>query len=308
MNTLEVNCGKAEGWIKLAAIKVDENGREISRRDLTGWFPNLVTDIGLRTKAEAMWQPSICVGSGTSTPANTDADLAAFVRQTNASAEDIGNTTTLPYWGGTRFKSTFATGQATGNITEVGLCNATRGTADYRLLTRSLIKDTNGNPTAIEVLEDEQLEVTYDVRLYAPTSDVVSNVNIDGVARTITIRPSDVLPGRAWKGQGGGGVAVDPASTVYYGTCTLGTQLQLPSSTNGSTNVSQGIQTGTSAYVNNATYRDFFMKQPPGQARVIGGLHMAVSGLGCYQLKIEPPVEIEATESFKLTLRMTVGR
>ena len=307
MNTVNLAV-KHEGRIMLEAVKVDSEGREIGRRLLADWFDNLITDIGLAAKVNEGWTSlQMVIGTGTSAPAFTDADMAQFKAQYYANSDAfIGNTSVSPYYGATRCVSQFPAGQATGIITEVGLCMGTHGLSDFKLLTRALIKDTNGNPTSVEVLSDEQLNITYDIRNYAPVADVVTTANIDGVDRTITIRPSKVGIIDSWRGNAGGGNL--SVSNAYFGTVSLGTQFQEPGSTDGGINTAQGLQSGVNAYVNNTLYRDFWLKMPAGGAYDIGGFLFNIYGLGAYQVKIDPPVHITNTQSFKFTLRAAVSR
>lgn len=94
----------------------------------------------------------------------------------------------------------FDIGQIVGNISELGITvnesvlnNPNSGSINYRtnntVHTRLLIKDTQGNPTTISVLADEQLRVTYTLEASIDEAPYVQsmNYNNDGTQTPITI-------------------------------------------------------------------------------------------------------------------------
>jgi hypothetical protein len=88
----------------------------------------------------------------------------------------------------------YGTGVASGNLTEVGVYPGNPGggaVAPYyagHLFSRALILDTNGNPTAITVLSDEILTVTWQLRFYLDLTDHAFSFNLNGSPITGTYR------------------------------------------------------------------------------------------------------------------------
>ncbi len=158
----------------------------------TDWFENLITNNGL----DLIWtspsfafgiksfNPYCVVGTGSTPPTFTDATLQAYLAIGTAVAEVPYAYVAgpPPYWEhGAVYR--FGTGVAAGNLSEVGV-----GWGNTNLFSRALIKDAFGVPTTITVLSDEVLDVTYVLRVYPPTTDVVVPFTLNGAAITVTAR------------------------------------------------------------------------------------------------------------------------
>ena len=92
------------------------------------------------------------------------------------------------------FTFTFALGQISGNISELGINFAGTATASNTLIhSRALVVDNLGNPTTISVSTEEQLIITYTLKMETPVADVVTTVPmlINGV-------PTDVEVTQRW--------------------------------------------------------------------------------------------------------------
>jgi hypothetical protein len=196
----------AAGFYRLEVNKAESN---LLVKD-TGWFKNIITDRGL---VEWYILPKFgsfddsgdiasncCVGTGNTTPATTDVQLAAYLA--SASSTTGGGTGGYPgkasagyvaaagaepaYWYA-RYTYQFGTGVAAGNLTEVGTYP---GGASYSadLFSRALILDDMGNPTSITVLSDEILTVTWELRWYLDTTDHSFSFNLNGSPLTGTYR------------------------------------------------------------------------------------------------------------------------
>lgn len=176
----------------------------------TGWFDNLITNQGLinyytMPNFGAFDRGAIAcncaVGTGNTTPTVNDTALANFVAAASGTGATGGGTgfpqpnatgyvaaagSVPAYWFMTYIYQ-FATGVAAGNLTEVG---AYPGGTSYTdsLTSRALILDDAGNPTAITVLSDEILTVTYQLRFYLDTSDHSFSFNLNGSPITGTYR------------------------------------------------------------------------------------------------------------------------
>lgn len=142
---------------KLIAHK--ENGEKKE----TKWFKNIVLNSGLERMSVNTWISQCCVGTGNSTPAPTQINLDSFVASTRTILTKNTNiqVTTKPYYVSVTLTWRFGQGIAAGNLSEVGL-----GWGDKNLWNRALIRDENGNPTTITVLNDEYLDVISEVRVY----------------------------------------------------------------------------------------------------------------------------------------------
>lgn len=155
----------------------------------SGDFPNLITNSGLNYLAASTGWLSTCrVGTGTTAPAFTDANLETEIASvTNANNYDGTTTRTVfntdaigsIYYTANRRTYNFAEGAAVGNISEVAI-----GPSTGNVFSRALIVDGAGNPTTITLLADESLRVFHELRLYPPVGDNVHTVG----AYTVTTR------------------------------------------------------------------------------------------------------------------------
>lgn len=173
----------------------------------TGWFKNTLLYNGLNEMAQrGDWMDFCQVGTGTTFPAaledrRNETSLEAF----HAGTSTIQSTTsgaagTAPYFGWKRKTFRFTAGTVAANLSEVGVGWSAGGGST--LISRAQILDpTSGNPTTVTPLADEMLEVTYELRYYAPTADVsrVAGVNLDGVDYDVTTRAA-AATGSFWYG------------------------------------------------------------------------------------------------------------
>lgn len=180
------------GLFRLEAFNTEDG----STRWLTPWFHNNVTNVGLDMCATNKARYNCCqVGTGTATPTNADTTLQTYLSGTGSRSDISGTNSGSPdYYSEQYVRYNFATGAATGNLSEVGVGPST--SSGSNLFSRELIRDANGNPTTITIASNEALLVHYKLRHYPPLIDVVTTVNgtIDGTpsTRTITRRASDV--------------------------------------------------------------------------------------------------------------------
>lgn len=83
------------------------------------------------------------------------------------------------------------------NVSELGLASTYSDTSTYYLCTRALIKDSQGNPTTITVLNGEVLEIYYKLWAVFDTTDKIGALNLlDGVGGSASynyiVRPATV--------------------------------------------------------------------------------------------------------------------
>lgn len=179
-------CSGLRGFYKLEAVNLSD-GR---RRLLADWFPNLVTDAGLEFlgNGNGAYMNFCSVGTGNTAPNNSNTTLASYLASTaSIQASTQTNPGSAPWYGAQTTTYRFNAGVATGNLAEVGVGPASNGT---NLFSRALILDGGGSPTTITVLSTEALDVTYQLRDYAPTADVTGSITVSGTSYNFTARAS----------------------------------------------------------------------------------------------------------------------
>lgn len=298
------------GYFKLETFRVDESGNELpgSRRP-RGEFKNLITNNGLNLiggSGGSLMQ--YCqVGSGNSTPLFTDTALQSKVAHaTTLSTTEGFVASAFPYYGWKKWVYQFATGVAAGNLSEIGVSPATTG----NLFSRALILDGLGNPTTITILSDEILEVTYELRTYAPTDDVVkTDLVLNSITYTVTARPI----GFSASGASGWGRLNTPLSfsgggsgEAYALNDAIGPQTE--AMFNG-----PGTIAFIGSYVANSYYRDFRLSLSLSEGNFAGGspglgrIHLDTN-MASYQYAFTPKVPKTSSYTFSLDVRLSWAR
>lgn len=294
------------GRFKLEAVNVETG----ERRELAPWFNNLITDSGLNAWGTGGILGGCVVGTGSTTPAVSDTALATWRAYSNTITSSVlGGQATVPYYSSVTRVYRFAAGTATGNLTELGVCVGSSTTA---LFSRTLIKDGSGNPTTITVLASEALDVTYELRLYAPSADVPHSTVIAGVTYTGVVRAANVTSfvssGYTWYLGNSMGGAIDlmqPSYSARVGNGAIGAATTSP----GGTNVDVG-DVVASAYSNGSLARTGTLTLGLSQGNVAGGITSALipTKLGAYQISFSPAVPKDATKVLTLGLTLSWAR
>lgn len=181
-----------EGWKTVEVIKDGEVVNKI------GPYRNMILDSGLDLLGgySSDFADYMVAGTGNSEPSPSqtqlDSKLGGSARSTGGS---ISRNDVESYVAFTR-TYTGAVGAFVGNFSEIGIGPNASGT---NLFSRSLLRDVEGNPTSITVLADEQLRVTYELRMYQPTGDTFVG-ELGGYE--VTIRPmlvEDISDGGSWQ-------------------------------------------------------------------------------------------------------------
>lgn len=220
---------KCEGFISLAVGKTIDNPRYKTE------FKNLIVDQGLNNAASITIDNLVTrckVGSSYDIPTTSDTTLGQQVGPytpvvTSTYNHSSGNPVWYTYG---RFTYTFPVGAVTGDLREIGFFDSSDN-----MFSHALIKDGAGNPTAVTVLADEQLFVTYEVRKYPAETDQTGTfiLSINGVDTSFsyTARPALInttTSSNYWYGSHQLGVNTN---VVAYESQTLGTVTGTPTGT-----------------------------------------------------------------------------
>jgi len=164
----------------------------------TGWFSNLITDVGLNRIGSYDSSTSsgilgrFVLGAGSAQP--QPADTALQIPIVRAPADFTEDSSTSSYEDGYAqyvYRYQFGQGVAQGNLSEIGLQVDSNGGP---LWSRALILNAAGEPTTITVLDTDFLTVYYSLRVYIPKTDAAYNIDVDydeeGIVPTVaTCRP-----------------------------------------------------------------------------------------------------------------------
>jgi hypothetical protein len=293
-----------EGWFDIKLIHA-RTGRV--KKHLR--FRNLITNAALDALAanspDTLTQ-FMGVGTGGTAPANTDTTLQTPIG-TRINRSDLGFASgpSFAYWNW-KLRGTFLEANANGTLTEIGLFSAAAGGTMW---TRQLFKDGTGTPTAITKTASDQLQVTYEVRLYSPTVDATGIVVISGVNYNYTSRAADITNVTRWGNPIRFALFANISNAFAHETDVLGSTSGIPGGT--ATAHSSG---SVAAYTAGTFYRDHTWVWDPGVANYatgIGSLQYGAPGASVvnpFQVSFSPKIPKDATKRLTLVGRLAWGR
>lgn len=291
-------------------IKLGISGRykmEVYRPDGTiktklDWFPNLITNNGLDLfcSANITYLQRCKVGSGNTAPLITDTTLDSFIGEKHIrnSYDWQGFQSSPPtyvYWRGTY---RFEPGDATGNLSEVGMGIATGDGSN--LFSRALILNSEGAPTTITILSDETLDITYELRLYHPADDISGSFVVSGTTHDYVGR---VSYNANWEALSS--FSVFNATYVFNGT--IGDVTGQPSGT-----IKGASPHTVSSYSNGTYYRDVKAEWSLANGNMTGGISAMRAecyyGRIVFQYSVDPIIAKNSTKELSLNFRWFIGR
>jgi len=269
----------------------------------TGWFDNLITDNGLDNLTLASTFATRChLGAGNTPPTFSDTALQIPIKDVSRQSSSASIDQANRYWIEESVYF-FAAPGVNQNFSEIGITSSSGG--NVGLVSRALILDTFGNPTTLTQLADEDLVVTYRLKLKQPVGDFTGVAS--GIGYTIRAAYVDVVSptsANAWM-TGLQPFRVQPITSNFrVGTGTIGS-------------ITSGISPATS--VGNPTKQDD--PYVPGSSQrtgsvVIAGNQGNVSitaiqwqfGPTCWQAQFDTPIEKTSPRTLRFSLGLSWSR
>lgn len=278
----------------------------------TGWFHNLITDSGMDAIASKSVISGVAVGRGTTPESVNDVSLSVFAARTDSWAPNgqpsisIGSAVE-PYFQKCVATWRFSEGVVTGNLSEVGVIH-TYSSPNWPLWSRTLIRDSNGDPVTITILPDEYLDVMYEARVYP--QDVQYGGDVVLMGNTHSYR----VGGRAINTSGFGYIFTYGMAYMNgpYTRANNGPLSPSPSNERTGTqvvNTSAGIT--AAAYVNGSFERKILFKLSPGTGTgSIRSMNLATSGSfgPSYAVELTPAFEKAETVELSTVIKLTWAR
>lgn len=304
------------GFYRFDAVRLDAEGNVLSRRVVADWFPNLITDAGLEDMGTLSTYLTYCqVGAGNTAPQVEDTALVSLVAATSTiNTTEAACASSSPYYTYRRNTYRFAEGVATGNLSEVSVGKAASGGA----FSRALILDGNGDPTTIQILSDETLDVTYELRYYPKVTDDTGQTTLSGNIggeynwTMRAARVTNYATSGGWSIAQGGtqqGYALSASSySAYNGE--IGDITSAPSGTSGAASA-----VSVSAYEANSKQRKFVVSWGFNNGNLSGGIRSLIArmGIGYFQFRFgkvadDSPILKTSSDTLSLTLYHSWGR
>ena len=282
----------------------------------TGFFPNVITNLGLDAIGNDNDLFNYCaVGGGNSKPLNTNTKLDNFLavgsRISSESKYDYDPVRDTEFYKCSRTVGYRFEGLDNKNISEVGLVGD-YASGQHPAYTRTLIKNSAGEPTVITVLSGEILELQY--RLWqvfdVKDKDQVVTAMIDGVEVpfNVKIRLAGVGTNGGYANIVGKNVTFQGNNYHQFGTGELG---EITGQNSGLTNVYPGLS--WEAYQPSTYKRKFYVN-----ASITDAVHpirsfLFFTGLGAYQVRFgtvdgDLPIDKTNQDILQLGFEMSWGR
>ena len=285
----------------------------------TGFFPNVITNLGLDALGNNHNLFNYCaVGGGNSTPLNTNTKLDNFLavgsQISSESKYDYDPVRDTEFYKCSKTVGYRFTGLDNKNISEVGLVGD-YASGQHPAYTRTLIKNSAGEPTVITVLSGEILELQY--RLWqvfdVKDKDQVVTAMIDGVEVpfNVKIRLAGVGGnlGGSWSYAAVVGAHLTFQGNNYhqFGTGELG---EITGQNSGLTNV-YGLS--WEAYQPSTYKRKFYVNASITEAVHPIRSFLFFTGLGAYQVRFgtvdgDLPIDKTNQDILQLGFEMSWGR
>ena len=286
----------------------------------TGFFPNVITNLGLDAIGNDNDLFTFCaVGGGNSKPLNTntklDNFLAAGSQISSESKYDYDPVRDTEFYKCSRTVGYRFEGLDNKNISEVGLVGD-YASGQHPAYTRTLIKNSAGEPTVITVLSGEILELQY--RLWqvfdVKDKDQVVTAMIDGVEVPVNVKIRLAGVGGTYLDSGWSyanivGRGVMYSSSLRFGTGEIG---GITGQNSGITYLSPGA-TSWEAYQPSTYKRKFYVNTSITEAVHPIRSFLFFTGLGAYQVRFgtvdgDLPIDKTNQDILQLGFEMSWGR
>ncbi len=243
-------------------------------------FDNLITDVGLDFNlSSASTGIYAAVGTGSTAPAVGNTALVSEVTPASSNRTNTQVTAdVLGFDAGSEFfyrriTRSFSNSQGNGNLTEIGLFSAVTGGT---LWSRQLLKDGGGTPTTIVKTSDDELRITYEMRMF-PGPDITDTVDISSTTYDYTLRPCNTGSGGRWES------ACNALTNTLVSTAQAGQFSETNSATTRFSTYT-GADPTQSGWVTNASYssgtfyRDVTVVVPPASINYVTGIGRILFG------------------------------
>lgn len=280
----------------------------------TGWFDNLITNGGLDKLGGTLSGifSNVSIGTGTTTPANSDTSLTAYVaHKTNVDGVTQGNAGSPNYESQFQVYYIFAQGDVVGNMAEVGIGWNSDGTG---LWSHARILDGGGSPTTLTVTALDQLTVYYKLRCFPVLTDITGTVTLSGTDYAYTGRIAAASALTSLFGVLNGGYGIRDGAydyfTVYPADSVLGAITDSPTAGTGGESSCGTSVNGT--YTSGNKYRDSTFTVAPSDGNRTGGIGcIRISYLSShlyFQYKFTTPIPKDNTKTLTLVSRISWDR
>ena len=283
-----------------------EVGNEEGTRDLAiaERHENMVVNTGLdalATSGNLFYQCAVGTDNSVVLPTQTalgaQVGITGTILRTTSGAVSVSSTRSYKYL---RVTFRFNKGVATGSLNEVAVFSPG---SPNKMLSRSLIVDTLGNPTTLTVLSDEWLDVTYELQFHVDLTPVVFTATIAEEVYNITCKPARHLNAVGHNNYTNSILLNNGTSSTAYNGAN-GTVEGLPTGSSSSGTLSTGT------YVNGSYEADIMFSGTLDQLNLTGGIKSLLINLSktSWQFEFDKPLLKDSYRTVVFTFKLVWGR
>lgn len=270
-----------------------------SSRLVFPWTDNLILDSGLNRIGSGGIFGRAMAGGSNAAPIVGQTGLVTPISETTTLQAQTSGTDLANGYCYIRYTYRFAQAVADVNISEVGI-----GWAANSAFSRALTVDGLGAPTTVTIVTGEFFDLTYELRVYWPTTDVTGSVTLNGNNHNFTLRAATVgnwasaiapyLPGA------GGNVSTTLLLVSWYQGGSVAGLGGITTNPNGSTFASDSLSF-IGSYSNNSYQRAMRASRGiTGTQQPISGMSLNLSPFGIYKVAFDPVIPKDDTNNLNL--------
>ena len=270
-----------------------------SSRLVFPWTDNLILDSGLNRIGSGGIFGRAMAGGSNAAPIVGQTGLVTPISETTTLQDQTSGTDLANGYCYIRYTYRFAQAVADVNISEVGI-----GWAANTAFSRALTVDGLGAPTTVTIVTGEFFDLTYELRIYWPTTDVTGSITLNGNNHDYTLRAANVgswavtispyLPGA------GGNVSDTLLFANWYQGGTVAGLGAITAGPNGSTFAGDNLSF-IGSYSNNSYQRAMRASRGiTGAQHPISGMLLSLSTFGIYKVAFDPVIPKDDTNNLNL--------
>lgn len=278
-----------------------------SSRTLFPWTDNLILDSGLnRIGTNGIFGRAMYGGSNAA-PSVGQTGLITSIAETTTQQAATSGTDLVNNYCYIRYTYRFAQAVSNVNINEVGI-----GWAANTCFSRALTVDGVGDPTTVSLVAGEFFDLTYELRVYWPTTDVTGTVTLDGADYDFTARAASVAN---WASQllnymasSGSNISAGISTVSWYNGGNVAGLGAITTGPNG-TLFGNDAMSYPVAYANNSYLRVVRASRGiTGTQQTISGALFSFGALGIYKAAFNPVIPKDDTNNLNLDMTFAWAR
>jgi hypothetical protein len=278
-----------------------------SSRVLFPWTDNLILDAGLNRIGTGGIFGRAMYGGSNAAPDAGQTGLITLLAETAVQQETTSGTDLVNNYCYVRYTYRFAQATSNVNVNEIGI-----GWAANTCFSRALTVDGVGAPSTVTIEAGEFFDLTYELRIYWPTTDVVGSITLNNINYDFTARAANVanwaLPLANYMPTDGSNIFTGGMTASWYNGGDVAGLGAITAGPNGSF-FANNTMNFLSGYSNNSYLRVVrAFRGITGPQQTISGAVFSLGALGIYKAAFNPVIPKDNTNNLNLDMTLVWAR